>query len=705
MREIQARDQPSSEFPKIPVQLSDSQKLHLRIGLQYMDQLMQDVEGVLHSAESKSPFPRYRMDLSPAQGRVLEDYIRRFRAQLIRALAWQKIDPPSPEVPATRAISTRLHFVDNALADLRPKEMRGSGSLSEEAAAELTGVVHELSSLAENMMNFVYQEIGQSLGSRIEGLASDELEKEQGLLRRVEQVVTLRGLVEFRPRIEMLLSRLEDKTYEVAVFGRVSSGKSSFLNALLSTALLPVGVNPITAVPTRIRYGKEVAAFLRYGNGEMKKVPLDEFRATISESGNPGNQRTVTRALLEVPSERLSEGIVLVDTPGLGSLAQRGAAETIAYLPSCDLALLLIDAGSTLTAEDIGTLRLILEAGIPALVLLSKSDLLGPDDIQSTVLYIESQISHELRTSLPVHPLSSIEDRHVLLENFFSEELLPRLQRAQELKVESVVSKLRRLQHDVIASLETKIRRAEHKKVTSTPRSDLIENHLREISGSVGELGSWLDRRIETLRGASQTIISQTAQELAERQSFLPSDFALPSDIAERVQTLVNSEIDLLIAKVNEVALKAVDDTSRIGTELGRADTPSREELEILIRNVPRFVSTIAPTPVSIGFRRYFGQQFLKNHLEKIMKRDFGALLQAELSDYTIGLSQWARRLAHGIQSSVNSYVETFRVAVQESMSETTSHVKPAELRDDIQTLLAGDTERPARAYAVMKGE
>jgi hypothetical protein len=114
---------------------------------------------------------------------VLEDYIRRFRAQLIRALAWQKIDPPSPEVPATRAISTRLHFVDNAIADLRPKEMRGSGSLSEEATAELTGVVHELSSLAENMMNFVYQEIGQSLGSRIEGLASDDLEKEQSLLR------------------------------------------------------------------------------------------------------------------------------------------------------------------------------------------------------------------------------------------------------------------------------------------------------------------------------------------------------------------------------------------------------------------------------------------------------------------------------------------------------------------------------------------
>jgi hypothetical protein len=86
------------------------------------------------------------------------------------------------------------------------------------------------------------------------------------------------------------------------------------------------------------------------------------------------------------------------------------------------------------------------------------------------------------------------------------------------------------------------------------------------------------------------------------------------------------------------------------------------------------------------------------------MKRDFGSLLQAELADYTIGLSQWARRLAHGIQSSVNSYVETFRVAVQESMSETTSQIDPAELRDDIQTLLAGKMEHPVSEYAVLKG-
>ncbi len=137
----------------LAVELNDAQKAHLRGSIQYMDQLLQDVESILHSAESKSPFPRYKFDLTPAQADVLEEHIRRFRDQLVRTLAWQKIDPPSPDVPATRAISTRIHFVDNALADLRPREMRSSGSLSEEAAAELSSVLHELSCLAENMMN------------------------------------------------------------------------------------------------------------------------------------------------------------------------------------------------------------------------------------------------------------------------------------------------------------------------------------------------------------------------------------------------------------------------------------------------------------------------------------------------------------------------------------------------------------------------
>ena len=91
-----------------------------------------------------------------------------------------------------------------------------------------------------------------------------------------------------------------------------------------------------------------------------------------------------------------------MDTPGLGSLAKRGAAETLAYLPSCDLALLLIHAGARLNDEDIGTLRLLYEAGIPALVLLSKSDLLANDDLHPLFPILRSILSRAL------HPVTSI---------------------------------------------------------------------------------------------------------------------------------------------------------------------------------------------------------------------------------------------------------------------------------------------------------
>jgi len=84
------------------------------------------------------------------------------------------------------------------------------------------------------------------------------------LLRLLEQIVTRNGLIEFRPRIDALAARHEDDSFELALFGRVSSGKSSLLNALLNTDVLPVGINPVTAVPTKLRYGLELRAAVAF---------------------------------------------------------------------------------------------------------------------------------------------------------------------------------------------------------------------------------------------------------------------------------------------------------------------------------------------------------------------------------------------------------------------------------------------------------
>ena len=388
--------------PRQHGELNDAHRRRLSVTCSYIDRLLREVEEVLHEAASKSPFPRHVVDVTPAQTRVLEDHTRRIREQLLRALAWQNIVPDPPEIPATRAALTNLAFVDIAIEELKPSYMRGSGAVPDDVAEELNGVVHELRSVAQSMERYLRQEMGTNLESRLKKLESTG--HDVALLQTIETMVTRHGLVEFRSRIASLAARLEDNNLEVALFGRVSSGKSSLLNALLGTDVLPVGVNPITAVPTRLRNGDSLRARITFASGRNEDASIGEFRNLVSETGNPGNQRNVTHALVEIPSPRLSQGIVLVDTPGLGSLARRGAAETMAYLPSCDLAILLIDAGATLNDEDIGTLRLLCEGGISAIVLLSKADLLASGDLKRVVTYIETQVQNELGLKVNVDP-------------------------------------------------------------------------------------------------------------------------------------------------------------------------------------------------------------------------------------------------------------------------------------------------------------
>lgn len=663
--------------------MNHAQKLHFRASCQYIDKLLSGIEDILHASESKSPFPKYKVDLNLAQIRVLEDFIRRFREQLVRTLAWQNIDPPEPEIPATRAIGVNLNFIDITLADMRPSAMRGAGALSDSIAAQLSGVVHELSSLTENMTNYVQRELNESMRERIASLAQND---GSSLIHQIEEVVTKHGLVDFRPRIDLLLSRLEDHRFEIAIFGRVSSGKSSFLNAVLHMEVLPVGVNPITAVPTRISFGKDLHAYVRYGSGTQADVSLEELQSLISERSNPGNERAVTRASITVPSSRLAEGVVLVDTPGLGSLARRGAAETLAYLPSCDLALLLIDAGSTLTDEDIATLRIIKEAAIPSMVLLSKCDLLNVQDVDATTEYVEHQLSQHLGKETPVFPVSSIPSQSTALDEFFEKRLRPKIQQAEELKAESIRRKLDRLRSDVIVSLETRLNHKENRATDiGQARVRELETSLRTISGRVGELRESLEQQTTQLRTKAAEILTHLAVTIMSSGHSRSSVDSL--ELSEMLHEAVAAEVAPILTLAQQIAAQAIEDTRRVGAELGRSDLPDHNELDAMFRDAPRFELAELPSDVSIGSWKVLGAGIALSHLRRILVDRLKPLLEKTLDLYGHSLNQWSRSLARVLQQSVNSYLDAYRGILQSGSSVSSEDEHPVELRDDIRRL------------------
>src|ERR1039458_2942806 len=109
---------------------------------------------------------------------------------------------------------------------------------------------------------------------------------------------------------------------------------------------------------------------MAFADRKPEQFAVERLAEFVTEQGNPGNLRHVTRIVVELPAPRLEEGIVYVDTPGLGSLATAGAAETKAYLPRCDLGVVLIDAASTLTEDDLATVQALYDIGRAALELL-----------------------------------------------------------------------------------------------------------------------------------------------------------------------------------------------------------------------------------------------------------------------------------------------------------------------------------------------
>lgn len=133
----------------------------------------------------------------------------------------------------------------------------------------------------------------------------------QPLLDKVDEAVKQRSTV-VKKRITEHFN--ENAPFRIAFCGVFSAGKSSLINVLLQCEYkLPTGINPITKIVTRIRYGKELSCFY-YHNGSLQK--LDKFQTLKIIKGEIALPKGCCEVVLEMPVEILRENIEFLDTPG-----------------------------------------------------------------------------------------------------------------------------------------------------------------------------------------------------------------------------------------------------------------------------------------------------------------------------------------------------------------------------------------------------
>jgi len=174
-------------------------------------------------------------------------------------------------------------------------------------------------------------------------------------------------------------ARLKRPSTVVCVVGEFKQGKSSLVNGLLGRTICPVDDDLATSAITLVRYGDEATASVRRrgddGTATSQSVPVEELTDWVSEVGNPKNAKQVERVEITVPSPLLKQGLVVVDTPGMGGLGAGHAAATLAFLPFADGLIFVSDASAELSAPEVVFLRRATELCPTVMFALTKIDL------------------------------------------------------------------------------------------------------------------------------------------------------------------------------------------------------------------------------------------------------------------------------------------------------------------------------------------
>lgn len=666
------------------ITLNPSQRQRLLVTCKHIDNLLGDVEATLNAAASKSVFPGYVNDISPLQRKTIEDYIARLRGQLLQVLAGQSMAPVEPGISAAHSIHVNLTFVEIAIAELAPHYMRGYGPVSEEGAADLNGIVGELQSAAKELMRYVLQPRAGDLRERVEKLANRGWQVEE--LRRLAEIIDRHGLTEFRPTIDMLLDRAEDTALEIAVFGRVSTGKSSLLNHVIGADLLPVGVTPITAVPTRIGFGATpLVKVWREGLG-VSEHSIQELASFVDERLNPQNRKRVGRILVLYPSERLREGIIFVDTPGVGSLATSGAAETLAYLPRCDAGIVLVDAGSTLTPDDLRIMGALTQISTPTTVLVSKADLLSSADLEQQIAYIAQQLQAELEMELPVRPVSVVPSHAKLLEQWFAEELSPLYERKQRLLQQSLARKTLGLAGAVRSALEMVVA---YPRPEGEDRAQLeaVDLDLRRSAGDLQTFQSDLRRATDEIPRLDSLIINRAAETVADLWRARPEvDFA---EVLRKVAAEVTLELAGQIrAKLSAIGERLQQELAKTATLLRSSDSPRPEDFqapaEMPVFHLNRQKELVA-RPLLGSWARWFRVQRATHRLQAHESE----LTQA-LESFSRLLYSWGLDAGADLERRFDSFANRYRAQLERLLVERTRTTIDGErVRSDMESLSA----------------
>ncbi|MBN2305721.1 MAG: dynamin family protein [Anaerolineae bacterium] len=208
----------------------------------------------------------------------------------------------------------------------------------------------------------------------LEGPIADAREREIRLLHEIADIVGQvgdgDGTTEDRQRLQQNAADLQDMFFMVVVVGEFNAGKSSFVNALLRDNILPMGITPTT----------DAIELIRWSN-RADKNPVWREAGIVREWRHPNTG---------------GPGVVIVDTPGTGSVFRKHERIAKNFLSRSDLVIFLLSAKRAFAETERLYLELARDYGKKIVVIINQADLLEKRERKEVQAFVQQQLSELL---------------------------------------------------------------------------------------------------------------------------------------------------------------------------------------------------------------------------------------------------------------------------------------------------------------------
>jgi len=541
-----------------------------------------------------------------------------------------------------------------------------------------------------------------SIGTVMSGHSSVKIRLEEalllasGILRKMDA-----GWNAEIERLEQLQKRLGESRFHLAVLGQFKRGKSTLLNALLGEDVLPSAVVPLTAVPTLIVYGETRRVQLMFRDGNSQSFCFespDKIRAFLrekaTEEGNPVNRLGLDSITIQYPSPILSKGVVLIDTPGIGSTYEHNTKTTIDFLSRCDAAVFLVSADPPITQAEVDFLKKVGSVVPTLLFVLNKTDYLLPDELGMALSFLKqvlvkygfsgrerifcvsarSGLLARQRDDLNLWTESGMAEFYDYMVNFLASEKNRALYRSVLKRTENVIADISlRLElmrkalemplEDIdkrLAMLEVKLVEAEQQRQIT---GDLIQGEHRRAIELLEELVSELNRKVvDQVRGIVEEAVdsAQSSQEV-ERLARCRLNESIPqifNDALVSISGAIRGRVESVLSTQRETGMAILDSVRRATAEVFNIGYVPPEALEVFgIKEEPFWITdnarfTLNPLPVGWA-DRLLSKQARIARVKRRLTEEVETVIARNVENLRFAMLQ-------SIDSSFNRFVLTF---------------------------------------------